>query len=641
MCNDNNLQLSVFFPTSSVAEIIETRTYLTTEILQERINNLIQIEGIDTIDLSNFIIDLQAAKNNLSEIFYQELKNKFSRGDRYINLDLSNSIIQGNFDITKIGFATPLAEGAFSSLLTVAETEKIKNLDLFVNPIKIGIPNINVFRGGLQLQGTIFTGNVDFSQTWFLKKITANRTNFQQQFDTHDSLFAEDADFSNTVFNQDINLSHTRFLAPANFQESQFEGITNFEKSFFGEIVDFNNANFFQVTNFARNIFKQTVDFSQSTWRDRVIFSKSKFWQKLIFTGTTFEKTVAFRDVYFNSLINFNSVNLLNRIDFTNAFFTPQAHLNTSGLAFDAEAAKIIGDSGTIGQVIQVNNFEENQTILRNLVRNFRSLEQIADANQIEYQREKLHLQQLAHLITTTPWQKIFRLTWIGQILSWLSLSLLLLLGNYGTNVNLVFSVGVIAIAFFSLSFWLIDRYRPKISQPIIPSRYETVCMLSSYTVLTLFGIFNIFITTNRPWLTLGCIAIIVLPIPLILIISIYWQGRYHQLLDVSYFVENGDARQFRLMFGRMPIIPRFPFFRDRYEPILWDKRWAWLNYYDFSLNNLFKLGFNDIRLRDRHLPGIVATLVWYQWILGGLYIVLLLWTLSRTIPGLNLLIYF
>jgi hypothetical protein len=94
-------------------------------------------------------------------------------------------------------------------------------------------------------------------------------------------------------------------------------------------------------------------------------------------------------------------------------------------------------------------------------------------------------------------------------------------------------------------------------------------------------------------------------------------------------------------MFGRMPIIPRFPFFRDRYEPILWDKRWAWLNYYDFSLNNIFKLGFNDIRLRDRHLPGIVSTLVWYQWILGGLYIILLLWTLSRTIPGLNLLIYF
>jgi hypothetical protein len=80
--------------------------------------------------------------------------------------------------------------------------------------------------------------------------------------------------------------------------------------------------------------------------------------------------------------------------------------------------------------------------------------------------------------------------------------------------------------------------------------------------------------------------------------------------------------------------------FRDHYMPILWDRRWNWLNYYDFSLNNLLKLGFNDIRLRDKHLPGIISALVWYQWSLGILYIALLLWTLSRTIPGLNLLIY-
>lgn len=80
--------------------------------------------------------------------------------------------------------------------------------------------------------------------------------------------------------------------------------------------------------------------------------------------------------------------------------------------------------------------------------------------------------------------------------------------------------------------------------------------------------------------------------------------------------------------------------FRDHYMPILWDRRWNWLNYYDFSLNNLLKLGFNDIRLRDRHLPGIISALVWYQWSLGILYIALLFWTLARTIPGFNLIIY-
>jgi hypothetical protein len=40
-------------------------------------------------------------------------------------------------------------------------------------------------------------------------------------------------------------------------------------------------------------------------------------------------------------------------------------------------------------------------------------------------------------------------------------------------------------------------------------------------------------------------------------------------------------------------------------------------------------------------VPTLLNILVWYQWSLGTLYIALLLWTLSRTIPGLNLLIYF
>ncbi|MEM7593435.1 MAG: pentapeptide repeat-containing protein, partial [Cyanobacteria bacterium P01_A01_bin.83] len=143
------------------------------------------------------------------------------------------------------------------------------------------------------------------------------------------------------------------------------------------------------------------------------------------------------------------------------------------------------------------------------------------------------------------------------------------------------------------------------------------------------------------PWLTLITIAVVLIPIPSLITSQIYQQGRYHQLLDQSYLVENGAFREFQILLGRLPIMPRFPFFRDRYMPILWSKRWNWLNYYNFSFNNIFKIGFLDIRVRDQHLPGLISTLVWYQWSLGVIYIILLLWTLSRTIPGLNLLIYF
>ena len=138
--------------------------------------------------------------------------------------------------------------------------------------------------------------------------------------------------------------------------------------------------------------------------------------------------------------------------------------------------------------------------------------------------------------------------------------------------------MGIITIAFFSLLFWFIDRYRPQINQPITPSNYEIIWMLASYLILTSLSLINILITTERPWLTLACIAIVILPIPLTFTARIYWQGRYHQLLDTTYFVEDGSMREFRLLIGRLPIIPRFPFYRDRYQPILWEKRWNWLN---------------------------------------------------------------
>ena len=278
---------------------------------------------------------------------------------------------------------------------------------------------------------------------------------------------------------------------------------------------------------------------------------------------------------------------------------------------------------------------------MQNLIRNFRSLEQIADANYLEYQREQLRAKQLSRNLTNITWQQLFSWSWLSLIPQWLSLNLLLLLGNYGTNLHLLFAIGIIVISFFSYLFWLVDRYRPKISQPIIPTRQETILMSGSYLTLTVFSLINIFLTSDRPYLTLFCIAIIILPVPILITSLIYLRGRYHKLLDISYFVEDGSLREFRLLIGRLPIMPRFPFFRDRYQPIVWSKRWSWLNYYDLSLNNIFKLGFNDIRLRDLYLPGYISTLVWYQWCVGVLYIILLLWTLSRTIPGLNLLLYF
>jgi hypothetical protein len=618
-----------------------SRSYLTPEILQAKTENLTQQEARETIDLSNLTIDFTNGNSNFSQYFYQELNRLISRSSEPLNLDFSNSIIQGDFQLNQLGIASSVGEGALSSLFTTLEQEKINQF----YPLKINstedIPRVNIFRGSLYFKNTVFTGNIEANNSLYLQSIIAEEANFKGIVDFSQSIFAKEFNFSNAVFNQNLNFYKSHFFARVKFNSAKFKGITDFNKNQFEVLTEFKQTFFSQLADFTRCTFVDTVDFSRAGFSDRLVFTKSKFLHPLLFINSSLENTVSFRDIYLNSLINLQDTHLLNRLDFSNAFFTPQASINLSGLAFDATESQIIGQPGIIGKYLRVNRLQGNETLFRNLIRNFRSLEQIADANYLEYQEKQLQAKVIGDRLAIKSWRTIFTLNWVSLIIPWLSLNLLLLLGDYGTNITLIFSIGITTIALFSFLFWLIDRYRPHISQPVIPRRDEIIMMFLSYSGANLFSLVNIFVTTDRPWLTLAAIAIVLLPIPLVITILIYHRGRYHKLLDSSYFVENGELRQFRLLIGRLPIMPRFVFFRDRFLPILWETRWNWLNYYDFSLNNIFKLGFNDLRVRDQHLPGLISALVWYQWCLGVLYIVLLLWTLSRTIPGLNLLIYF
>lgn len=189
--------------------------------------------------------------------------------------------------------------------------------------------------------------------------------------------------------------------------------------------------------------------------------------------------------------------------------------------------------------------------------------------------------------------------------------------------------------------FWGVDRYRRRLPTPIEPGPFEAAAMVVGGGLGLLIAVSGLSQFSDFPFKTLVAVGVLVLPVPLMMIARLYQQGRYHDLMGSSYFVKNGALRKLQILIARLPIVPQWPFYRDRYLPLLIDRRWSWLNYYDFSFNNWFKFGFNDIRLRDQAVPGLVSALVWYQWGLGIAYVVLLLWTLSRTIPGLNLLLYF
>jgi uncharacterized protein YjbI with pentapeptide repeats len=647
-------------PTWAVPPTIE-RVPLTIELLQERIRSPIQSEGVRWIDLHQLMINLRPENTEFRDQFYLLLQTQLNRSETPLGLDFSNSIIQGELIGSKLGLRTPLYGDALSPRLTSEEQQQLLRDSGRFSEL-IPIPTVTVFRGAIKLTQAKMGGTVDFANTFFLNRVEMNGAIFTQESDWSDTRWTRRADFSDTTFSRNVNFSGSYFFAKAGFSRTQFRGVANFRGSTFAGNAVFNQAQFVQLADFTRSRFLKIADLTQTRWRDRTLFSKSCFLKSLLLPESIFEKAVAFREAQFHQSVNLRGVSLLEQVDFSNARFIGTTYINVAGLTFDSDQAKILGDTGRIGRVLSVPVLAGNESVLRNLVRNFRSLQQIADANQIEYTTQRLRQKQLGKFLfksqksaqsgkdrveeysealssissehSPTP------LSWFLETLTWVGLSLLLLLSRYGTSFWLVFGVGLVAIAYFGLLFWLVDRFRRRHPQPIVPTVLETPWMFGSYGVLTFGGVMAIFRAGDRPWLTLVCLGGVILPMPMLLLWRLYRQGRYHNLMEVSYFVEDGSLRQLHLLIGRLPIMPRFEMFRDRYMPILWDRRWNWLNYYDFSLNNLLKLGFNDIRLRDEHLPGIISTLVWYQWSLGILYIALLFWTLSRTIPGLNLLIY-
>ncbi len=687
------------------------RILLTPELLQERLKLPIVQNGMQVLDLRRFIIDLQPENADFRDRFYRSVQTYLNRPGKPTHLDLSDSLIKGRFEGDRLGLRVPLYGDALSRLFTLPELEQLRRDRSRISQLK-SLSNLLLDEKQINpdsnLQITVFRGQLKLVKTRFADTANFNNIFFLDRIDAQGSIFEKDSDWSETRFSQPISLTAAKFVNAARFRnsiffnkarfaQSIFTGITIFQGSTFEDTTNFHQAQFQKIANFSRTKWQGNADFSQTNWQDQAQFFKAKFSQSLFLSESTFSSTVTFREAQFQKSVNLRGTSILGLADFSDVGFGRSVFLNISDLTFDSDKAKISGDPGHIGRALSIPTLQGNENLLRNLVRNFRTQEQISEANEIIYKMALLWQQELRHRlhgmnINTVSGDKLQKIgfspaqveailrrrekqlfstlneilnldevdlatyvkvrdrlivsdpislwIWVKIASDLLGLSVLLWLSGNGTNFWLVFGDGLLAIAYFSTLFWLVDRYRRRIPKPIVPTLAETLWMGGSYCLFNLLGLLAIFRTSPQPWLTLTCLFIVLVPIPLTLTIVLYWRGRYHDLMQVSYFVEDASMRQLRLTIGRLPTMPRYPFFRERYMPILGDRNWNWLNYYDLSLNNLFKFGFNDIRLRDEHLPGLITSLVWYQWTLGFLYITLLLWTLSRTIPGLNLLIY-
>ncbi len=704
---------------------------LTLATLNTRIAAPVRQGGGQVVDLTGFTIDLRpetsrpkSTANAVSaEQFYQRLQRGLN-SSQPLGLDLSNTLIQGDLNLARVslrmlaysGTALPTLD-AFNQSVKSSVRFSTSPKEALARTFLIQPQNVQhdtfVFQGPLLLTQACFSGLFNAADLYFLGPVEANQTIFTKMANWHGAKFARSADFSQGQFQQESSFHSALFASRARFQQATFAGRSNwqgadFQGSLEGQSagsVSFAQADF-HSTNFSRSHWQISANFDQAVFHDAISFQKSRFDQSLLFTNAQFESATNFRQAQFQQSVSLRGARVLSQVDFGDALFADGVSINVADLDFNAGEAKILGSPGQIGQVFSVPTLVSNETVLRNLVRNFRLLEQVGDANQLEYTTERLRLAQIKQQIfgvslnqakpnrlrklglnaaqvaavisrdrpfvsrsdlldvdqidlatylsvrdrvTTQPTTLPSRLQWLTR---WLLLSGLLLLSDYGTNVGLVFSVGLVATTLFGMMLWVVDRFRqgipklivPKsiVPKPMVPKPSEVAWMISGGGLILLLAISVLYQCGADPLRTLVAISVMVLPVPMAMMARLYQQGHDCDLIeDSSYFVKNGAMRRLQVLIARLPIIPQFPFYRNRYLPLLMNKPWGWLNYYDFSLNNWFKFGFNDIRMRDHEVPSMVSVLVWYQWSLGTAYIALLLWTLSRTIPGLNLLLYF
>lgn len=681
---------------------------LTLDILRQRLGAPVQREGRPAIDLRYYTIDLRA-DSPLTDSFYRLLSSGLQRPTTAPTLDLSYAVVQGDLDLQRLGQREPLYGDNLSPLLSEAgraqlrrDRQRLLQLSRLSQSLLIqgqgSSQQIYLFKAPLVAVQTRFTGQVLGGDTFFLGRVLASGAVFEQGLSAGGARFNRAVNFSGADFRQGVQAKGSLFFEPARFDQSQFRSGATFQGAEFKADANFSRAVLAGDLNFSRVQWRGVADFARTVWQSSAFFVRSYFAKALFFTEARFDAPLVLRQTRFGEPVNLRNGMVGGEVDLGDAIFLPGAYLNVAGLEFSLEQTQILGTPGKIGRVFSVPQLAGNETLLRNLERNFRNQEQISDANSIAYTAERLRLKSwqqrlLGTNINTASVAALVRAgfteaqagavvnqrqtqTFIGTegvlsvpgvdlaaylkvrdrifardtfpitrrftlALQWLWLGGLVVLSRYGTSFGLTFGLGLVAIPTFALMFWLVDRYRRRRATPILPPLEEGLWLGGGCSLLLGLGLNALLRSADYPLLTLGFLFMLLVPVPAVLIGLLIKRGRYHDLMNESYFVEDGSLRQLRLLIARLPVIPKFPFFRDRYTYLLLDRRWNWLNYLDFSLNNWLKFGFNDIRLRDEHVPGLITALVWYQWGLGLLYTALLLWTLSRTIPGLNLLIYF
>ena len=116
---------------------------LTLELLQERVKSPILKDGNLTVDLRKMVINLRPENSMFRDSFYQLLRKELQKtGAKPLGLDLSNSIIEGDFSGSDLGLRTPLYAQGIAQLFTPTEREQLESLhSVCLQSLALDFPN--------------------------------------------------------------------------------------------------------------------------------------------------------------------------------------------------------------------------------------------------------------------------------------------------------------------------------------------------------------------------------------------------------------------------------------------------------------------------------------------------------------------
>ncbi|MCG8366826.1 MAG: pentapeptide repeat-containing protein, partial [Pseudanabaenales cyanobacterium] len=211
---------------------------LTPELLEQRIQAPVPLEGELTIDLRRLVIDLRPGNQDFRDRFYRQLQTKLQSGGSPLALDLSDSLIQGDFNIQQLGLRTPLYGEALFPLLSEDEQAQFRqdlrrltqfnqfSRSLLIQP-EATATHIFIFRGPLRLAHTHFTGQVDASGIFFFGRVEAQGAVFSREANWAETHFSQILDFVGATFQQEVQFRHSIFFDQARFSQAQFQAVAN------------------------------------------------------------------------------------------------------------------------------------------------------------------------------------------------------------------------------------------------------------------------------------------------------------------------------------------------------------------------------------------------------------------------------